>query len=214
MSIAGQWSTLGSELPADWQHADLRLELRNPARAAEAAALLGPAQPYRVSPTVLQFMVARDGTAPSPENVTRLIRRLDEAGIGAALTVASSARARAQVEPPDTSLAELWRDAVKELPADWSDLLCELELVSTDFVEPAAVLCIQINPRRVGNRAAFRFRVARTTGYGASASMAERCLARCDERGIKGTVGVLHSLSDVKLVGTQGPVWLMSGETV
>ena len=47
MSLAGQWEALGSELPEGWGRAELHLELRDPARATEAAALVGPAQILR-----------------------------------------------------------------------------------------------------------------------------------------------------------------------
>jgi hypothetical protein len=214
MSLAGQWQTLGSELPAGWNRAELSLEVRTPEQASEAAALLGPAQPYRPSPTVLRFETSRDGSALSPDLLTRLLRRLDDARITGTIALAGTAKTVVQVEALPPNLAESWRVELAKLPPDWSDLLCELELLSTDYVEPAAVLCIQMNPRRDGNRAAFRFRAARRAGYGVSPEMAERCLARCDEAGIRGSVKVMHVLSDTKLVGTQGPVWLMSGQTV
>jgi len=214
MSLAGEWKALGSELSAGWSRAELSLELRSPDRMAEAAALLGPAQPYRASPTVLRFEAARDGTAVSADLLMRLLRRLDDARITGTLTLAGTARATVQMEELPPTLAESWRRALAELPPDWSDLLCELELLSTDYIEPAAVLCIQMNPRRDGNRAAFRFRTARQAGYGVSPQMAARCLERCDEASIRGSVKVMHVLSDTRLVGTQGPVWLMSGQTV
>lgn len=214
MSLAGQWETLGSELPAGWGRAELRLELGDADRAAEAAALVGPAQPFRASATVLRFASARDGSALSPDNVVRLLRRLDAARIAGTLTVAGSDKAAVREEPAVSSLAESWRRALAVLPADWSDLLCELELLSTDYIEPAAVLCIQMNPRRDGERAALRFRAARRAGYGVAPEMAERCLERCDKAEIRGSVRVLQMLSDTKHVGTQGPVWLMSGKTV
>ena len=214
MSLAGQWETLGSELPDGWGRAELRLELRDAARAAEAAALVGPAQPYRTSATVLRFASARDGSAPSPDSVARLLKRLDDARIGGTLTLSGSSRAAERVEIEVKPLAESWREAIAGLPPDWSDLLCELELLSTDYIEPAAVLCIQMNPRRDGKRSALRFRVARRAGYGTSPQMTERCLQRCDAATIRGSVRVLQALSDTKLVGSQGPVWLMSGKTV
>ena len=214
MSLAGQWKTLGSELPAGWNRAELRLEVRTPEQAAEAAALLGPAQPYRSSPTVLRVTAARDGSALSPDLLTRLLRRLDDARLTGTLTLAGAAKTVVRVEVLPPSLAGSWQRELAELPPDWSDLLCELELLSSDYIEPAAVLCIQMNPRRDGQRAALRFRTARRAGYGVSPGMAGRCLERCDEAEIRGSVKVLHVLSDTKLVGSQGPVWLMSGQTV
>ena len=214
MSLAGQWSTLGSELPAGWARAELRLDLRDRESAARAASLLGPAQPFRAEPTVLRLTASRDGTAVSPDNLRRLLRRLDEARIGGTLTLAGSHQAAARVEREIIPLAESWERALAGLPSDWSDLLCEIELLSTDYIERAAVLCIQMNPRRDGNRSALRFRAARTAGYGVSPEMARRCLERCDAEEIRGSVTVLRALSDTKLVATQGPVWIMSGQTV
>jgi len=44
--------------------------------------------------------------------------------------------------------------------------------------------------------------------------MVRRCLERCDEAGIRGSVRVLRVLSDTRPVQTQGPVWQLSGRTV
>ena len=68
MSVVGQWNTIGSELPESWTRASLRLELQDRGAADRAAAQLGPAGPYRTAPTVLQFSVARDGSAPDYGN--------------------------------------------------------------------------------------------------------------------------------------------------
>ena len=71
-----------------------------------------------------------------------------------------------------------------------------------------------VNPARAGKRLAYRFRVARLFGYGASEEMARRCLERLDQEGITGEVRILHALSDTKPVSTQGPVWYVGGKTV
>jgi hypothetical protein len=113
-----------------------------------------------------------------------------------------------------TPLTESWDRAVAGLPADWSDLYVELSLTSTDFIEPAAVLCIQCNPRRDGTRAALRFRSARVQGYGVSPEMARRCLERCDAAGIEGGISILRAVSGSRHVATQGPVWLENGRTL
>jgi hypothetical protein len=111
-------------------------------------------------------------------------------------------------------LTTSWDRALAGLPADWSDLYLEFELLSTDYVERASVLCIQCNPRRDGTRPALRFRCAREKGYGVSPEMARRCFERCDEAGIRGSVKVLRALSGSRLVATQGPVWLAGGRTI
>jgi hypothetical protein len=59
-----------------------------------------------------------------------------------------------------------------------------------------------------------RFRSARTAGYGAAPGMVRRCLERCDRESIRGSVRVLRVLSDSHLAATQGPVWLLEGNTV
>ena len=214
MSLVGQWQDLQAELPEGWTTAALRLELRDHETADGAAALLGPAQPYRAEPTVLRLSVALDGSAIAPTGLSRLLARIDDARLGGQLQLASTHSAPTRVEREITSLVESWDAAVAGLPADWSDLYCELELDSTDYIERAAVLCIQMNPRRDGDRAAMRFRSARIAGYGAAPGMVRRCFERCDGESIRGSVSVLRVLSDSQLVATQGPVWLIAGKTV
>jgi hypothetical protein len=210
MTVAPQWETIGSELPGTWARVSLRLELPDRDAANQAAATLGPAGPYRVSTTILQFSVARDGSSLGPEQAKKLLGRVPRG----TLSLQSQQAAPIAVARASVSLVAAWDAAIATLPADWSDLYGEIELDSTDFLEPAAVLCIQMNPRRDGSRAAFNFRAARLAGYGVSPQMARRCLERCDEKGIGGSVKVLRVLSDTHLVATQGPVWLSDGKTL
>jgi hypothetical protein len=214
MSLAGQWNSLGSELPVGWSAVEIRLELRDRVAASQAASLLGPAQPFRAEATVLRFSSARDGSATGPDGVLRLLRRLDDARISGKLTIVRSQKAEVRVERVVIPLAESWDRLLSSLPPDWSDLYCEIDLLSSDYLERAAVLCIQTNPRRDGNRTALRFRCARTAGYGVAPEMARRCFERCDAENIRGSVRLLRALSDTKLVATQGPVWLLEGKTV
>ncbi len=201
---------VGSELPEGWVHADLRLELPDREAADRAAATLGPASPYRAAPTVVRFTVARDGTGVGPDNAVRLLRRIERG----TLSLEGTQAAPAPAPRAETTLVEGWDAAVAGLPPDWSDLFAEIVLTSTDYVERAAVLCIQMNPRRDGGHATFRFRCARIAGYGVSPGMARRCLERCDEEEIRGTVAVLRVLSDSHHVATQGPTWLVHGQTI
>ena len=162
MSVARQWKVIGSELPDSWARASLRLELHDRAAADQAAATLGPTGPYRVSPTILQFSVARDGSALGPQGITRLLARIPKG----TLTLSNSQASPELDEREITSLVEGWDAALAGLPSDWSDLYAEIEFTSSDYIEPAAVLCIQMNPRRDGTRAAFNFRAGRQAGYG------------------------------------------------
>jgi hypothetical protein len=90
----------------------------------------------------------------------------------------------------------------------------EVELDSSDYLEPGALLLAPVNPARVTERLAFRFRAARRFGYGASGEMTQRCFERLDAAGITGEVRVLWALSDSKPVYTQGPVWYVGGRVV
>jgi hypothetical protein len=213
MSLVGQWRELELAFPDGWVRVSIELEIRDPGVAAQASALLGPAGPYRVG-TTLRFAAARDGSAPGPDGIARLLRRLDDERIGGVLTALGSEKPAARAEREVRSLVESWDAMVAEVPEDWSDLSAEVRLLSTDYIEHAAVLCIQMNPRRVGESATFRFRSARRAGYGVAPEMARRCLQRCDEQDIRGSIELLQVLSDTHLATTQGPVWLLDGQTL
>jgi hypothetical protein len=213
MSLVGQWRELEIALPDGWVRVSAQLEIRDPEVAARASALLGPAGPYRTG-TTLRFASARDGSAQGPDGIARLLRRLDDARIGGTLTALGSEKAAARAEREVTTLVESWDAMLAELPGDWSDLVAEVHLLSTDYVEHAAVLCIQMNPRRVGDSAVFRFRAAHHAGYGVAPQMARRCLERCDEDDIRGSIELVRVLSDTHLVATQGPVWILDGQTI
>jgi hypothetical protein len=211
VSVAQQWNAIGSSLPEGWARAQLRLELKDRDQADRAAAMLGPTGAYRAAPTVLLFTVARDGSATSPDNLTRLLRRVQSG------TLSLSGSQAAPKQAPTrrvTDLTASWDAAVAGLPPDWSDMYVEVQLTSTDFIERASVLMVQCNPRRDGERAALRFRCARVSGYGVSPEMARRCLERCDAERIEGSVVVLRVVSGSRHVATQGPVWLAGGKTL
>jgi hypothetical protein len=211
VSLVGQWRELEATLPAGWESARLRLEMVDVQRAAR---LLGPAQPYIVDRTTLRFDCARDSSSSSPQSIMRLLGHLDRAKVTGRLSISGSREGAARVEEPEASLAEQWDAELSKVPADWSDLLGELALRSTDYIERASLLCVPLNMRLDGDRPALRFRASSKFGYGASAGMVRRCLERCDADEIKGTLRVLHVLSDSRPVATQGPVWLISGQTV
>ena len=206
MKLAEQWDALRN----GWREARIRVTLADPARTDRAAQLLGPLQPFRAAPGVLTFRVFGQSGG-----VRRLLERLDAASIGGTIDVlASDPIAELRAETPPATLRESWEAALGTLPADWSDLLGEVELGSSDWIDRAAVNMVPINPRRDGSRLAFRFRSARNYGYGGAPAMVARCLTRCDDDGIRGTVRVLWALSDTHPVYTQGPVWQLGGRTV
>ena len=213
MSLVGQWTEIVRRLPERWADARLRLTLEDERTAERAASLLGPLNPGRTG-TELRFYTARQGAGLSPGLVERLLGRLDEERIRGTLELVGSGEAEPQPVTHRPTLAGSWDAAVAGLPPDWSDLYAEVELVSTDWLDRAALLMAPVNPARYGSEPGFRFRAARRFGYGASPEMTRRCLERVDEEGIRGELRILRVLSDTNPVATQGPVWYVEGRSV
>jgi hypothetical protein len=217
MSLAEQWNALETGLDPRWSEAQLKLTIASDAHVGRALALLGPAGPGR-SGREIRFSTQRVGSAVGPEAVGRMLRRIDDEGIAGALVLVSAGHAAPKPAPagsPRATLAGAWDALVELLPADWSDLLCEIELTSSDHIDHGALLLGPVNPYQTeSDRPGFQFRVARLQGYGASAGMVRRCLSRLDDAGIPGEVRLLRALSDTHPVGTQGPSWMIGGKIV
>jgi hypothetical protein len=213
MSLEAQWTRMETNLPEGWADAQLALHVSNPIQRARAAALLGPANPGR-SGSELHFAAHRRGAGTGAEAVRRLLRRLDDDWIRGKLRLVETTEIPPESEVDREGLAPAWDKAVAALPPDWSDLLCEISLASSDYLQRAALLLAPLNPTKVPDRSAFRFRVARRFGYGASPEMTRRCLERLDGEGIVGHLTVLRVLSDTHNVATQGPVWYLEGKAV
>ncbi|HEX3686694.1 MAG TPA: hypothetical protein VHU60_03855 [Gaiellaceae bacterium] len=212
MALVDQWKVINSNLAEGWTDVQLRLTVED--EPERAAAMLAPAGAGRHG-NVVMFGVGRGGVGTSPDLVTRLLARLDAERIRGVLAPVKVEEVPAAGAPSRrASLGEQWEQAQASLPADWSDLYAELELYSSDYLERGALLLAPVNPARVKGRLAYRFRVARRFGYGASAEMTERCLQRLDGEGIRGDFRVLWALSDTKPVYTQGPVWYVGGRAV
>jgi hypothetical protein len=213
VAVADQFLAIQAQLPADWQEAHLRLTIPDEGDCARAAALLAPTNPGRRG-KVIHFLTGRRNTGVTPERIRSLLRRLDTAGITGTLELADVHSVGEPAAPAEGGLAAAWDAEVAALPADWSDVYAEVELTSSDHIEPAALRLSPLNPTRPGTRPVVRFRAARKFGYGASPEMARRCLERLDEAGIRGTLRILHVLSDTYPVKTQGPVWYVGGKVV
>ena len=213
MGLAEQWRSIRAELPEDWGEATLNVSVPREELRSRAAALLGPGSPGRFGDE-LRLSVYRAGGGIGPDQAEKLFRKLDEERIRGVLSLVQVDEREERPEAPRTPAAVLWERAVATLPADWSDLLCELELTSSDHLSRAALLLAPVNPSRVPGRSVVRFRVARTFGYGASPQMTHRCLERLDAEGIPATPTVLYALSDTDNVATQGPVWRLAGKAV
>jgi hypothetical protein len=214
MRAAEQWARIEAGLEGGWDEVLLSFAPEGPIDDATTA--LGPLQPGRVG-SDLRLQVTRAGGGP--ERLQNILRRLDRRRIWGTLSLVSvkGAPEPAPVVPaaePRPSLVNAWDAAVAELPPDWSDLLCELELDSSDHLPRAALLGAPLNPTRNLDAVALRFRVSGKQGYGASPLMVRRCLERMDEEGITGTIKILYGLSDTDNAVTQGPVWRLAGRSV
>ena len=214
VSLAQHWQRIQAGLPESWSDARLALTVPDQGLFLRASSLLGPLQPGRAG-NELRFHAVRDGSGPSVGAVGRALARLDDEGIGGSLRLVAAGEAPAGEAPASgKALATGWDEALAGLPSDWSEVYGEVELTSSDHLDPAALAMAPLNPARFGPAPGFRFRCARRFGYGASPGMVGRCLTRLDEQGVPGTVTILRSLSDTKPVATQGPVWYVGGKVV
>ncbi len=218
MKLAEQWSEILTRLGRSWETASLALSVDDAGQADHAALVLGPAAPVRAG-SELRLEVSRR-TRPvgtSADAFERVLGRLDRDGVNGRLSLAdggTDASVAADEAPAPGALAAEWRALVEALPEDWSHALVHLTLGSSDFVDRAALLMSPLNPQLVDGRTTMQFRAARRIGYGASAGMTERCLARLDSERITGRVEIVQVVSDAHPVATQGPVWRVGGRSL
>lgn len=212
MGLREDWQRLAKGLPSLWSEA--RVELRvGPEHAAEAAALLAPLQPLRAGETSFVLELVTDGSGPGSSALLRTLHQLDEHHIGGTLTLIAHDETLSAAPPTTATLTDSWLAALEQIPADWSDLLAEVELESSDYLDRASLDMAPINPRRSGPLSTLRFRAAAHAGFGASPGMVRTCLGRCDRDGIHGEVRIIRVLCGTRAVGTQGPVWQIDGHT-
>jgi hypothetical protein len=208
--LVWQWVQLERELPPNWT--EIRVSLTLPAAQRDrAAVLLGGSNPLRRGDQLRLFVSRRGGFGP--EAFRRSLLRLDRQGIGGTLELEHLTEGEPEAAPEVRALAAQWDGLTANLPPDWSDMLAEVALRSSDQLERAALLASPTNPLRVDDALVLRFRVARRFGYGVSGGMMRRSLARLDEEQIRGELRILRVLSDTDPVGTQGPVWRVGGRS-
>jgi hypothetical protein len=222
MQAAEQWTRIEADLPESWQEARLTYTVEDPASVPAAAAVLAPLGPGRVG-RELRFQVRPSG-AGGAESLRNLLTRLDRKRVWGDLAVVDvrvpaaagdpAARShKASLAPVSASLATAWDELLSTVPPDWSDLYCELEVDSSDYLPRAALLGAPLNPSRTSEELALRFRVSRA-GYGTSPAMTRRCFERMDGEGITGRLALVHGLSGSGHAATLGPVWRVAGRSV
>ena len=107
-----------------------------------------------------------------------------------------------------TSLADQWSAILEGESEDWSHLALELRLADSERTEEVVVTLAPLNPWRRDDdyrSGVLRFRVARTTGYGAAPGLVAVRLGQL--AGTTGELRVLRSVDAARPVGTQGPSW-------
>lgn len=215
MRAVDQWAAIEADFPAGWTDATLAFTPEGP--VAEAAAVLVPLRPGRVGD---QLRVDLERELGDATRLRGLLGRLDKKRIWGTLslvdvTAPEAAAGSFEAARDRTGLAEAWDDAVATLPPDWSDVLFQLDLDSSDHIPRASLLGAPLNPTRVPGAIAIRFRAASgKNSYGTSPVMVRRCLERMDAEGITGGLSVVFGLSDADNAVTQGPVWRVAGRSV
>lgn len=214
MRAVDQWAEIQAGLPEDWSEA--RLAFTPEGETGRAAAILAPLGPGRVGDE-LRIHVTRE--ASGAERTRNVLGHLDERRIWGTLRLLEATRGtRIETGAPEAgesrTLVQSWEELQAGLPPDWSDVLCQLDLESSDHVPRAALHGAPLNPTRVPGKSAIRFRASVEHGYGTSPGMVRRCLERMDAEGITGSLSTVLALSDSDHSVTQGPVWRVAGRSV
>jgi hypothetical protein len=217
--LAEQWTELLASLPQHWETASVTLTVAHPTDVERAALILGPAAPGRSDSAFRVDVVRRaHGAATGTGLFRRVLHRLDDAGIAGRLELGAGVRVDASdaaaAAPSPGGLAAQWQALLDALPPDWSHLLAQIDLDSSDFVERGALLLAPTNPTLAGGSRSFRIRAASRVGYGVAAEMARRCFERLDGERITGRISLVQVVSEARPVATQGPVFRIGGRSV
>jgi hypothetical protein len=85
------------------------------------------------------------------------------------------------------ALADDFKELLEALPADWTDIVCDLRLSDEDRYVDAAVLLTQVNAQPYSKADwHFRINVAHSFGHAAAAETTVGTLALLDQEGIEG----------------------------
>src|SRR4051812_23341758 len=149
--LAEQWLRIEAELPDGWDAVRLRVRLRVDGSLTRATAVLAPLGPGRQGREVV-VSVSRTGAAAGPDRIRRALQQLDRERIRGSLELVSSETAapRQARDPRTEPFVDAWDRALAGLPEDWSDVYAQVDLLSTDYLERAALLLAPVNPGRFG----------------------------------------------------------------
>lgn len=217
VDLTERFDLICGRLPRGWTQLPLKLVLANAADTPRAATVLGPLSPGRSSKGFAVRVFAPGQGAPGVAAVRRALAQLDGEHIQGRLLTEETADP--QVRPidaprPARTMVDQWDTLAGALPPGWSDVLVEFELGSSGDIDRGALLLGPLNPLLQPGAKAFRFRAARSFGYGASIGMTRRSFERLDEQGIGGSIRLVRVMSDSQPVASQGPVWRIGGRSV
>ena len=147
MSLVDDWRRVQEGLPDGWTSVSLVLEVGGTtttapprcsgrrSRTARSRARSGstPSTTGRARPRPRSSACSRASTPPGSPGRSARSRR--------------SRRAAAATPAPEATLAEAWAAELAKLPSDWSDVFGEVDLISSDYLEAAALQLVPINPR-------------------------------------------------------------------
>jgi hypothetical protein len=85
------------------------------------------------------------------------------------------------------ALADDFQSILDSLPADWTDIVCDLRIADEDRYVDSAVLMTEVNAQPYSEAEwHFRINVAHSFGHAAAAPTVKGTLALLDEQGIEG----------------------------
>ena len=210
MRLVEQWNAIEQGLDPRWSDARLVLTIDDETQPRRALALLAPAGPGRAGNAIRFYATRARRRCSDPKRCDDICAGSTTKASAAAELVVVRRRAGAPPRSRARRLAAEWDAALAALPGDWSDLLCELELTSSDHIERAALLARPDQSGAGGTDARASASGART----ASATARRPAWCAAASRGSTRTpsaadMRIARALSDVHPVGTQGATFLV-----
>src|SRR5512147_3110754 len=146
MRAVDQWAAIQADLPEAWT--GVRLAFEPEGDVPEAAAILAPVGPGRAGGELLIHLSRAESGADRLRNALGRLDarriwgtlRLVDVEVVVELETEAQATETTATAAPRRPLPEAWEALATTLPPDWSDVLCELELDSSDHVPRAALL--------------------------------------------------------------------------
>ena len=221
MGLVAQWSGIADGLPERWADVQLRLSLDRPETANRAAVLLGPIGPGRAGGRAAALDLGgrqRPGPAPPAAGTPR--RRghpgLARADLRDRRPDRGRARRRSRRRSRGVCTARGRLGGARRVVAGRLERPALHARAAVDG-RPAPGRARDRAPQPLAPRSRSRLPFpcrAEATATAPRPEMAQRCLARLDERTIPGQLRLVEALSDTRPVATQGPTFIVDNRAV